>query len=466
MAVQETRLPFVDKPQATRLQALPATCQFSKRSQELSLAAIATPVPKPEDDLQDRLHRKLVEILDPEKLERLPEDQRSATLRALINQLIEKENAQLSAVRRHELIEDLHDEMLGLGPLEKLLRDASISDILVNGPDQVYVERHGTLAECPVHFRDEEHLMEIIRRIVHKVGRHVSKASPMVDARLPDGSRINAIVPPLALRGPVLSIRRFGVRPLRLDDLLQLGTLAREIAWLLEAAAKARLNILVSGGTGSGKTTLLNVLSSFIPDGERVITIEDAAELQLQQRHVVSLETRPPNIEGAGAVSMRDLVRNALRMRPDRIIVGECRGGEVMDMLQAMNTGHSGSMSTLHANGPRDALARLEMMLLMGDVELPLQALRQAIASAIDLIIHIDRLPGGPRRIMNVTEVVGMERDIICSQDLFVFQRTGLDAAGRACGHFEATGVRPTFMPRIANAGIELPPNLFQARTL
>jgi pilus assembly protein CpaF len=356
--------------------------------------------------------------------------------------------------------------MLGLGPLEKLLRDVSISDILVNGPDQVYVERQGTLTESPVRFRDEEHLLEIIRRIVHKVGRHVSKASPMVDARLPDGSRINAIIPPLAVRGPVLSIRRFGARPLRLDDLLQYQALTQEIAWLLEAAVKARLNILISGGTGSGKTTLLNVLSSFIPNGDRVITIEDAAELQLQQRHVVSLETRPPNMEGTGAVSMRDLVRNALRMRPDRIVVGECRGAEVMDMLQAMNTGHSGSMSTLHANSPRDVLARLEMMLMMSEVELPLHALRQAIASAIDLIVQVDRLPGGARRIMNVTEVVGMERDIICSQDLFIFQRAGLDAAGRACGHFEATGIRPTFMPRIANAGVELPPNLFQARVL
>ncbi|OAI50844.1 pilus assembly protein CpaF [Planctomycetaceae bacterium SCGC AG-212-F19] len=424
------------------------------------------PINKNLAELQEQIHHKLVAVLDPEKVQKMPEERRPIEIRAVIEDLLKKDNIDLRGHEREEMIGNLLDESLGLGPLEKLLNDTTVSDILVNGPNQVYVERKGTLYESPVHFRDETHLLEIIRRIVHRVGRQVSFASPMVDARLPCGSRVNVIVAPLALHGPILSIRRFGVQALRVNDLLALKSLTQEMASFLEAAVKARLNILVSGGTGSGKTTLLNVLSSFISDRERIITIEDAVELQLQQRHVVQLETRPANLEGAGAFTMRDLLRNALRMRPDHIIVGECRGAEVMEMLQAMNTGHDGSMSTLHANGPRDALLRLQMMFMMNELDLPLAVIRQTIASAIDLIIHVERLTGGRRRVMNVTELVGMERDTITTQDLFVFNRRGVDAAGNAHGQFEAAGVRPLFMSRIEAAGMTFPPNFFQARVL
>jgi len=369
-------------------------------------------------------------------------------------------------MERERLIDEVLDETFGFGPLEVLLKDPTISDILINGPHKIYVERRGKLEKTDVKFRDNDHLMQIIDRIVSKVGRRVDETSPMVDARLPDGSRVNAIIPPLALDGASMSIRRFGANPLKLEDLLNYKAFTPEMAMLMEACMKARLNVLISGGTGCGKTTLLNTLSSFIGHDERVVTIEDAAELQLQQDHVVRLETRPPNIEGKGAVTTRDLVRNALRMRPERIIIGECRGAESLDMLQAMNTGHAGSMTTLHANTPRDAQARLETMIMMAGMELPIKAMRQQIASAVDVIIQANRLQGGPRKVTSISEVCGMEQDIIIMQDVFRYKQLGIDQNGRAFGQFEATGVRPTFVSRIEAAGIKLPSNLFAERVL
>jgi pilus assembly protein CpaF len=336
----------------------------------------------------------------------------------------------------------------------------------VNGPFKCYVERRGKLEKTEVKFRDNDHLLQIIDRIVSKVGRRVDETSPMVDARLPDGSRVNAVIQPISLDGPSLSIRRFGANPLKLEDLLNYKAFTPEMAMLMEACIKARLNILISGGTGCGKTTLLNTLSSFIPSDERVVTIEDAAELQLQQDHVVRLETRPPNIEGKGAVSTRDCVRNALRMRPERIIIGEVRGSEALDMLQAMNTGHGGSLATLHANTPREGLTRLETMIMMGGFELPVKAMRQQISSAIDLIIQANRLQGGPRKITSITEVMNMEQDIIIMQEVFRYRQVGIDQNGRAYGQFEATGVRPTFINRLETKGVKLPSNMFAERVL
>lgn len=416
--------------------------------------------------LKDRLHRKLVQQIDPEELRRLPEDKRRGEIRKAAEHFVDLEELQLNAQERRKLVDELLDDMLGLGPLETLLHDPTISDILVNSASQVYIERRGNLEETPIRFRDDQHLMEIIHRIVASVGRRVDETSPIVDARLRDGSRVNAIIPPLALRGPALSIRRFGTDPLRIKDLLKLKSLTPEIARFLEAVVKARLNILISGGTGSGKTTLLNILSSFIPNNERIITIEDSAELQLQQRHVVQLESRPPNVEGEGEITLRQLVRNSLRMRPNRIIIGECRGAEALDMLQAMNTGHEGSLTTLHANSPRDALTRLEMMLLMTGIEIPLRAMREQVASAINLIVQIERLPGGPRRVTSITEVVGMEKDVITLQEIFVFRQRGVDATGKAYGQFEATGIRPHFTPRLRAASIELPAKMFEQQPL
>jgi pilus assembly protein CpaF len=387
-------------------------------------------------------------------------------IRLVVERLCDTENPLLNRMERERLIDEVLDETFGFGPLEMLLKDPTISDILVNGPYKVYVERRGKMEKSDVKFRDNDHLLQIIDRIVSKVGRRVDETSPMVDARLPDGSRVNAIIPPLALDGPSMSIRRFGANPLKLEDLMNFKAFTPEMAMLMEAAIKARLNILISGGTGCGKTTLLNTLSSFIPAEDRVITIEDAAELQLQQDHVVRLETRPPNIEGKGTVNTRDLVRNALRMRPERIIIGECRGPEALDMLQAMNTGHAGSLTTLHANTPRDAQSRLETMIMMAGLELPIKAMRQQIASAIDLVIQANRLQGGPRKVTSITEVMGMEGEVIIMQDIFRFKQLGIDQNGRATGQFEATGVRPGFVPRLEAAGIKLPSNLFQERVL
>lgn len=346
-------------------------------------------------------------------MRKIPETQQRVELRRILEHLVDAEKYPLSGLQKRQLIDEILDDVLGFGPLERLLQDAAISDILFNGAKCVYVERSGILEEVPIHFRDDQHLLEIIQRVVARVGRRVNESSPMVDARLPDGSRFNAIVPPLALDGPAVSIRRFGSHPLRINDLLAFKAITPEMARYLETAVKTRLNILVSGGTGSGKMTLLNTLSSFIPANERIITIEDAAELQVQQRHVVRLESRPFNLEGKGEVAIRDLLRNALRMRPNRIVIGECRGPEALDMLQAMNTGHDGSMTTLHANSPKDALARLETMILLSQLELPLRAMRQQIAAAVNVIIQVDRLPGGPRRNTHITEVTGMEGDVV-----------------------------------------------------
>lgn len=415
------------------------------------------------DTLALRIHRLVLDRLDMKALNKFSEDRQRSELRAVAEQVLDAENLPLSGGQRAQFLQDLLDEIVGLGPLERLLRDNTATDILVNGPYQVYIERKGQLEESPVRFRDEQHLIEIIRRIVAKVGRRVDQTVPIVDARLEDGSRVNAIIRPLSLRGPALSIRRFGITPLLLKDLLQLKAMAPQMALFLEAAVKARVNIIISGGTGSGKTTLLNTLSAFIPNTERIISVEDAAELQLQQRHVVQLESRPPNIEGKGEVTLRDLVRNTLRMRPNRIIVGECRGSEAFDMLQAMNTGHEGSLTTLHANSPRDAISRLEMMLMMAGMDVPLHAMREQVASAISLIVQVDRLPGGPRRLTSITEITGREQDVITTQEIFRFSQQGLDPNGIAHGQFECTGIRPNIMPRLQASSIELPPNLFHA---
>jgi pilus assembly protein CpaF len=418
------------------------------------------------EELKRLIHSKLVDKLDLSRVSDLEGDTLRREIRLVVERLCDTENPLLNRMERERLIDEVLDETFGFGPLEVLLKDPTISDILVNGPHKIYVERRGKLEKTEVKFRDNDHLLQIIDRIVSKVGRRVDETSPMVDARLPDGSRVNAIIPPLALDGPSMSIRRFGTNPLKLEDLLNYKAFTPEMAMLMEAAIKARLNILISGGTGCGKTTLLNTLSSFIPHEERLVTIEDAAELQLQQDHVVRLETRPPNIEGKGAVVTRDLVRNALRMRPERIIIGECRGAEALDMLQAMNTGHAGSLTTLHANSCRDAQARLETMIMMAGTELPIKAMRQQISSAIDLIIQANRLQGGPRKVTSITEVMNMEQDMIIMQDIFRYKQLGIDQNGRAFGQFEATGVRPSFVARLEASGIKLPSNLFQERVL
>jgi pilus assembly protein CpaF len=418
------------------------------------------------EELKRRIHGKLVDKLDLSRVGELEGDTLRREIRLVVEHLCDTEDTLLNRNERERLIEEVLDETFGLGPLELLLKDPTISDILINGPKSIYCERRGKMEKTTVTFRDNAHLMQIIDRIVSKVGRRVDEVCPMVDARLPDGSRVNAIIPPLALDGAAVSIRRFGSNPLKLEDLLNYKAFTPEMVMLLEGAIKARLNIIISGGTGSGKTTLLNTLSSFIPNSDRIVTIEDAAELQLQQEHVVRLETRPPNIEGKGAITATDLVKNALRMRPERVIIGECRGGETLDMLQAMNTGHAGSLTTLHANTPRDAIARIETMITMGGFELPLKALRQQISSAVDLIIQANRLQGGPRKITHITEVVGMEQDTLIMQDIYVYNKQGIDENGRAYGRFEATGIRPTFMDRLEAAGVRLPASAFRQRVM
>ena len=387
-------------------------------------------------------------------------------IRLVVEHLCDTEDTLLNRNERERLVSEVLDETFGLGPLEMLLKDPTISDILINGPKNVYCERRGKVEKTNVVFRDNNHLMQIIDRIISKVGRRVDETCPMVDARMSDGSRFNAIIPPLALDGACVSIRRFGANPLKLEDLLNFKAFTPEMVMLLEGAIKARLNILISGGTGSGKTTLLNTLSSFIPNTDRIVTIEDAAELQLQQDHVVRLETRPANIEGKGQIDATDLVRNALRMRPERIIIGECRGAEALDMLQAMNTGHEGSMTTLHANTPRDALARLETMIMMSGFELPLKAMRTQIASALDLVIQTNRLQGGARKVTCITEVVGMEQDTVVMQDIYRYDKVGVDENSRTYGRFVATGVRPTFMSRLEAAAVRLPSSAFRERVM
>jgi pilus assembly protein CpaF len=415
-------------------------------------------------ELKSRIHQELLNRLNLDRLTRVKREDAEPEIRALINGMIERDRDKtpLSLYERETMVGDVLHELFGLGPLEVLLQDATISDILVNRFDQVYVERNGRLEETDVVFKDERHLLQIIERIVSSIGRRIDESSPMVDARLADGSRVNAIVPPLALDGAVLSIRRFRTDKLGADDLVGRESWTPPMKAFLEAAVACRLNIVVSGGTGAGKTTLLNILSSFINDHERVVTIEDAAELKLRQRHVVRLETRPANIEGKGAVRQRELVVNALRMRPDRIIVGEVRSEEALDMLQAMNTGHDGSLTTIHANTPRDALYRLDTMVAMANLNIPDKAVRQQIASAINVIVQVTRLADGTRKITAISEITGMEGEVITMQDIFVFERTGMGPDGRVRGRFRATGIRPKCAERLAASGVHFPMEMFE----
>ena len=414
-------------------------------------------------DLKFTLHRKLLDKINLEALATIETQALRNEIRQALSQLIDNEQTLLSSVERNQVVSEVLDEVFGLGPLETLLQDPSVSDILVNGHKQIYVERRGRLELTAVTFKDDSHLLRIIDKIVSQVGRRVDESSPMVDARLPDGSRVNAIIPPLAVDGPLLSIRRFGTDKLMPADLVERGSMMQGMLLFLEATVKARLNVIVSGGTGSGKTTLLNGLSAFISPLERIVTIEDAAELQLKQPHLARLETRPPNMEGGGAVKQRELLVNALRMRPDRIVVGECRSEEALDMLQAMNTGHDGSMTTVHANSPRDVVARLEVMVTMASSNLSLVAIRQQVSSAVDVIVQTARLSDGSRKIMSITEVGGMEGDTITLQDLFVFEKRGLTREGHVTGRFAATGIRPRFYEKMISMGIQLPTDIFDA---
>jgi pilus assembly protein CpaF len=412
-------------------------------------------------ELEDRLHRRLMEVINLRNLEKLPVQQARDQVASQLRSMIQDERIALNEDERQLIVSDIQNEIFGLGPIEPLLADPTVSDILVNRHDMCYVERHGKLDHTDVRFRDDDHLMRIIQKIASDVGRRIDESSPMVDARLADGSRVNAIIPPLALDGPVLSIRKFSVDPLRTDDLVRFRSLTPDMAAFIEAAVKARINIIISGGTGSGKTTLLNVVSGFIPDNERIITIEDSAELQLQQPHIVRLETRPPNIEGKGEVRQRQLVRNALRMRPDRIVVGEVRGDEALDMLQAMNTGHDGSLSTIHANSARDALTRLEHMVGMSGVPIPPLVVRQQIAAAIHLVIQTERMPDGRRVISSIQEITGMEQSVVNMQEIFAFHRKGIDPRGKVLGEFRASGIRPAMLTRFKERGVHLDAAVF-----
>ncbi|MDZ7369696.1 MAG: CpaF family protein [candidate division KSB1 bacterium] len=449
----QTAPPTIKPPTATTVRPTPETV----RQQQVRASAQSI-------DLKEKIHLRLIDRLDLAKLDNIPREQLHQQVRDVIERLLAEEQDIGPDINTNQLIEEVLNETFGLGPLEPLLKDPTISDILVNTSRQVYVERFGKLEKVTVGFKDDAHLMYIIDRIVSSVGRHIDEASPMVDARLADGSRVNAIIPPLAIDGPMLSIRKFGTKKLSVDDLLRLESLTPGMAQMLQAAVRIRLNILISGGTGSGKTTLLNVLSSFIPNTERIITVEDAAELQLQQEHVVRLETRPPNLENKGAVEQRDLIRNALRMRPDRIIVGEVRGAEALDMLQAMNTGHDGSIATLHANSPRDALRRLETMILMAGLNLTDKAMREQIASAIHIVVQASRLSDGSRKIVKIAEVTGMEGDTVSMQDIFTFEKLGVREDGKVIGAFRTTGIRPRFAEQLEASGIRLPANIFEPK--
>jgi pilus assembly protein CpaF len=414
-----------------------------------------------------QIHRRLLETMDLAEARRMPIEQLHEECSRRANMLLNEHRCPLTGPERQRLLREVMDEIFGLGPVEELLRDPTISDILVNGPDKVYIERNGRLLRInDLAFRDDSHLIQVIQRIGANVGRRIDESCPMLDARLADGSRVNAVIPPLAIDGPAMSIRRFGTIKISAEELIDLGTMAKPMADFMEMCVRCRVNILISGGTGAGKTTLLNVLSHWIPDQERMVTIEDAAELRLQREHVVRLETRPPNIEGKGEVTQRDLLRNALRMRPDRIIIGEVRGPEAFDMLQAMNTGHEGSMTTVHANNPRDATRRIENMVSMAGLNYPIHVIRQQMSSALDLLVQIERLTGGKRRITHIAEITGMETDQFSLQNIFVFKQTGVDAHGHAAGHFESCGVRPQLLQRFKAEGIELPAELFQRQKL
>ncbi|TAM06964.1 MAG: CpaF family protein [Paraburkholderia sp.] len=412
-------------------------------------------------ELKKNVHQSIIDRVELEKLQRLSTEQIQHELAQLVERIIEEDNVPINELERRQLVRDVRDEMLGFGPLEPLLADPTVSDILVNTHKHVYVERRGKLELTDVTFYDDAHLMKVIEKIVSRVGRRIDESNPMVDARLPDGSRMNAIIPPSAIDGPLLSIRRFSVNPLAPKDLIENQSMTPPMLQMLEAMSAAKMNVLISGGTGSGKTTLLNVLSGFIPADERIVTIEDAAELQLRQEHVLRLETRPPNIEGRGEITQRALVRNALRMRPDRIILGEVRGAEALDMLQAMNTGHEGSLATVHANTPRDALTRLENMIGMAGLNLPPKSARHQITSAISVIIQVARLTDGRRKITSIQEITGMEGDVVNLQEIFTFRRAGVDREGKVCGHFCATGVRPKFSERLQAFGVAVPDTLY-----
>jgi pilus assembly protein CpaF len=423
----------------------------------------------PHQGIKAKIHKRIVDEMSSEESKVLTaKDADRAALEEVVarlaNTVMDEEPVPIPRNDRNRIIIEVVDEVLGYGPIEPLLKDESVSEVMVNSPDQVYVERKGKLILTDVRFRDDAHVMHVIEKIVAPIGRRIDESSPMVDARLPDGSRVNAIIPPLALKGPCITIRKFAKDPLRVDNLLAFGTLSEEMAELLKACVEGKLNIVVSGGTGSGKTTTLNILSSFIPSDERIVTVEDAAELQLRQEHVVTLETRPPNIEGKGAITMRDLVRNSLRMRPDRIVVGEVRSGEALDMLQAMNTGHDGSLTTGHANTPRDMLSRLETMVLMAGMDLPVRAIREQIASAIDVIVQQSRLRDGSRKITHITEVQGMEGEVVTLQDIFIFEPTGKDENSKITGRFKPTGIRPKFLEKVAANGITVPNEVFNPK--
>jgi pilus assembly protein CpaF len=424
---------------------------FQRRSQ--SIEAV--------NELKFTLHQRLIEELEPTKLQGLaPERAREAVI-AAARSLIAQEMPGIVGAVRDELVQSVADEVLGLGPIEPLIKDAAISEVMVNAPDQIFYEKEGRLYLSSVRFRDQQHIMRIVERIVAPLGRRVDEASPMVDARLPDGSRVNVIIPPVAAKSPTLTIRKFQADKMTIEDLIAGGSMTRELAEFFRACVQVRLNIIVSGGTGTGKTTMLNALSSFIPDTERIVTIEDPTELRLQQGHVVSLEARPTSLEGKGEVTQRDLVRNALRMRPDRIIVGEVRGAEAFDMMQAMNTGHEGSLGTVHANSPRDGLARIENMVLMAGLDLPMRAIREQITSAIHIVIQLSRLADGTRKITQVSEIAGMEGEVVTMQELFRFNQRGVDSDGRVVGEFRPTGIRPRFAEKFEIAGIRLPPDMF-----
>jgi pilus assembly protein CpaF len=415
-------------------------------------------------DLKAKVHARLMDSMDLVQAQKMPINELRDECLRKVDMLLTEQRAPLTTVEKQQLLREVMDEIFGLGPVEQLMRDPEIADILVNGPKQIYIERMGRLEPARVQFRDEKHLMTVIQRIAAGVGRRIDEGSPMLDARLSDGSRVNAIIPPLALNGPIMSIRRFAGVTIDAARLVQLDSWSKEMCVFLEAAVRVKANILISGGTGTGKTTLLNVLSKWIPPEDRVITIEDAAELMLQRDHVVSLETRPPNIEGKGEVTQRDLLRNTLRMRPDRIIIGEVRGAEALDMLQAMNTGHEGSMTTVHANSPRDALRRIENMVSMAGLNYPVRVIRDQMAATLDLLIQVSRMTGGRRKIVNVSEISGMERDTILLQDLFRFRQDGIDEEGHAVGEFEPCGVRPKLLDRMQREGTSIPPSVFQRR--